>query len=83
MKYKCNTSLDGYYCVCVWCTEGLSSLFEAAGYQVAQCHYVSRQTVNVKEDLCVERTFVQGKFVKTGTLTSPLLTQQCHSVTDS
>ena len=30
----------------------------------SQCEYIQRETINKKEDLCVPRIFVQGKFVK-------------------
>ncbi|XP_013415407.1 methyltransferase-like protein 6 [Lingula anatina] len=45
-------------------TDYLSDLFARAGYQIDNCDYVTRETVNKKEGLCVPRIFVQGKFIK-------------------
>lgn len=39
-------------------------LFECSGYEVVDCEYVHRQTVNRGEGLCVPRTFLQGRFTK-------------------
>lgn len=45
-------------------TEILTKLVTEAGFTVAECDYVQRETVNKKEGLSVPRIFVQGKFVK-------------------
>ena len=42
----------------------LAGLFEEAGFVVSSNDYISRQTVNKKEGLCVPRVFVQAKFTK-------------------
>jgi methyltransferase-like protein 6 len=42
----------------------LSALAEAAGFAVRKLEYVHRKTVNKKEELDVDRIFVQGVFVK-------------------
>ena len=42
----------------------LSGLFNEAGFSVASCHYVSRQTINKKEGVNARRNFIQGKFLK-------------------
>lgn len=44
--------------------EYLEELFVGAGYEVVSNEYVCRETVNKKEDICVPRIFVQGKFKK-------------------
>lgn len=44
--------------------EILQNLAERAGLTVNSIHYVHRQTVNKKQDLCVPRIFVQAKFTK-------------------
>jgi len=44
--------------------EEVISLFENVGFSPLSCDFVHRRTVNVKEGINVERTFVQGKFVK-------------------
>ncbi|XP_064614208.1 tRNA N(3)-methylcytidine methyltransferase METTL6-like [Liolophura sinensis] len=46
-------------------TEILHSMTQSAGFQTVTLDYVQRETVNKKEDLCVPRIFVQGKFQKT------------------
>ena len=48
----------------VFFSECLTKLFTDAGYDVINCHYVQRRTVNKKEGIDVPRIFVQGKFVK-------------------
>lgn len=45
-------------------SEILTKLVTEAGFTVAECDYVQRETVNKKEGLSVPRIFVQGKFVK-------------------
>lgn len=44
--------------------EHLSKLFAHSGYIVESSSYVTRETVNKKEGICVPRVFVQGKFRK-------------------
>ncbi|XP_064023315.1 tRNA N(3)-methylcytidine methyltransferase METTL6 [Pogoniulus pusillus] len=44
--------------------EFLSQLFRAEGYEQVANDYVQRETVNRKEQLCVPRVFLQGKFQK-------------------
>ncbi|ODN01010.1 Methyltransferase-like protein 6 [Orchesella cincta] len=44
--------------------EEVISLFENVGLAPLSCDFVHRRTVNVKEGINVERTFVQGKFIK-------------------
>lgn len=45
-------------------TEKLDELFTSAGFRVAKSEYVFRRTVNRKEEIDVQRVFVQGKYVK-------------------
>ena len=45
-------------------SELLRKLFEDTGFIVTSNDYISRQTVNKKEGLCVPRVFVQAKFTK-------------------
>lgn len=47
-------------------SEKVLELAERCGFDrsQSQCEYVQRETVNKKEDLCVPRIFVQGKFLK-------------------
>ncbi|XP_077576671.1 tRNA N(3)-cytidine methyltransferase METTL6 [Stigmatopora nigra] len=42
----------------------LAALFWEAGFQCVANEYVRRETLNKKEGLCVERIFLQSKFVK-------------------
>lgn len=42
----------------------LGSLFCEAGFTIASCHYVARQTINKKEGVNARRNFIQGKFLK-------------------
>ncbi|XP_076380457.1 tRNA N(3)-cytidine methyltransferase METTL6 [Megalopta genalis] len=44
--------------------EEVVDLFESIGFKTLTCDYVKRRTVNVKENIDVERIFVQGKFEK-------------------
>lgn len=44
--------------------EEICRLFKAADFEVMSCEYVFRRTVNKKEDIDVQRIFVQGKFRK-------------------
>lgn len=44
--------------------EELSNLVTRAGFEVAECHYVHRRTINKKENVDEPRVFVQGKFTK-------------------
>lgn len=39
-------------------------LFEGVGFRAQQNSYVHRQTINVKENVDVKRTFVQGIYQK-------------------
>jgi len=45
-------------------TEKLDELFTAAGYRVAASEYIYRRTVNRKEEINVQRVFIQGRYVK-------------------
>ena len=45
-------------------TEKLAEICSAAGYEIAENRYVTKQTVNHKEALCVPRIFIQGRFIK-------------------
>ena len=42
----------------------MTELVTSVGFEVCNCEYVHRRTVNKKEGLSVPRIFVQGKFVK-------------------
>ncbi|XP_077454289.1 tRNA N(3)-cytidine methyltransferase METTL6 isoform X2 [Stigmatopora argus] len=42
----------------------LAALFSEAGFHCVSNEYVRRETVNKKEGLCVDRVFLQSKFVK-------------------
>ena len=44
--------------------EKLRGLFVDAGLLEVSCDYVLRETVNVKEAICVPRVFVQAKYCK-------------------
>lgn len=44
--------------------EGVSQLFEKSGFEVVTSDYVYRRTINKKEEIDVQRIFVQGKFRK-------------------
>ncbi|GAU96772.1 hypothetical protein RvY_08164 [Ramazzottius varieornatus] len=52
---------DGTYTY-YFTTEELCELFTSNGFEVDSCVYIHRQTVNKKEDLNVERIFIQGRF---------------------
>ncbi|XP_076659718.1 tRNA N(3)-cytidine methyltransferase METTL6 [Halictus rubicundus] len=45
-------------------TKEVVELFESVGFNTLTCDYVKRRTINVKENIDVERIFVQGKFEK-------------------
>jgi len=45
-------------------TEKLDELFTSAGYRVATSEYIFRRTVNRKEEINVQRVFIQGRYVK-------------------
>ncbi|XP_037035952.1 tRNA N(3)-methylcytidine methyltransferase METTL6 [Bradysia coprophila] len=47
----------------------LSQLVKSVGFDVNECGYVHRRTVNVKEKIDTPRIFIQGKFVKPATVT--------------
>jgi len=42
----------------------LAELVTEAGFEIIENRYIRKETVNRKEDLCVPRVFVQGRFVK-------------------
>lgn len=42
----------------------MEKLASESGLEILQLDYVNRQTVNIKEDLSVQRIFLQGKFLK-------------------
>ena len=44
--------------------EFLQTLFEQNHFDTDDLTYVFKETVNVKEEICVPRVFVQGKFRK-------------------
>lgn len=44
--------------------EETKSMFEGAGFEIVQNNYIERRTINKKEDLNVQRWFLQGKFRK-------------------
>lgn len=44
--------------------EYLCELATEAGYQIVMNSYVKRETVNYKENICVPRIYIQGKFLK-------------------
>ena len=44
--------------------ESLEKLFEEAGFETVRQEYVNRMTTNVKENISVERTFLQATFRK-------------------
>lgn len=44
--------------------EYLEKLMTEAGFQIIVNKYVSRETVNYKESICVPRVYIQGKFLK-------------------
>jgi len=45
-------------------TEKLDDLFTSAGYRVATSEYIFRRTVNHKEEINVQRVFIQGRYVR-------------------
>ncbi|CAB4009878.1 Hypothetical predicted protein [Paramuricea clavata] len=53
-------------------TEYLTKLFSDASYDVINCQYVQRRTINKKEGIDVPRMFVQGKFMKRTSITEQL-----------
>lgn len=44
--------------------EYLKALVEKTNFHVDELTYVFKETVNFKEEICVPRVFVQGKFTK-------------------
>ena len=52
-------------------TERLAELAESSGFQVVENTYVQRQTVNLKEGVCVPRVFLQAKLRKPIQLVTP------------
>ncbi len=47
-----------------WFSEKVVELFRLAGFHTTSNEYITRETVNKKEGLCVPRIFVQSKFQK-------------------
>lgn len=43
-------------------TDELREIFEDCGFQTIKCDYVFRKTENFKEEICIERTFIEGIF---------------------
>ena len=46
------------------CPEVLSEMMTEAGFTIQERKYVQKETVNYKEDICVPRIFIQGRFSK-------------------
>lgn len=44
--------------------EKLAELARDAGYDIKEIKFVHRETVNIKEDICVPRIFIQAKLAK-------------------
>ena len=66
--------------------EKLAEICSAAGFEIAENRYITKQTVNHKEALCVPRIFIQGRFIKprphvqTGSQnSSPVLPSEAHA----
>jgi len=53
-----------HLCVTAHATDKLAELFTMAGYQVIENKFIHKETTNIKEELCVPRVFVQGKYCK-------------------
>ncbi|KAG0006991.1 hypothetical protein BGZ65_000381 [Modicella reniformis] len=45
-------------------TEQIRDLFEKEGFTTAECEYVHRETINRAMDICIDRRFLQAKFIK-------------------
>lgn len=45
-------------------TDETKSLFESAGFEVLQNNFIERRTINKKENINVQRWFLQGKYRK-------------------
>jgi methyltransferase-like protein 6 len=45
-------------------TEYLKTLLIENHFHIDELSYIFKETVNIKEDICVPRVFVQGKFKK-------------------
>ncbi len=44
--------------------EYLTNLLNQSQFNINELSYVLKETVNIKEDICVPRVFIQGKFQK-------------------
>jgi methyltransferase-like protein 6 len=44
--------------------EYLTNLLNQSQFNIDELSYVLKETVNIKEDICVPRVFIQGKFQK-------------------
>jgi methyltransferase-like protein 6 len=44
--------------------EYLTNLLNQSQFNIDELSYVLKETVNIKEDICVPRVFIQGKFKK-------------------
>ncbi len=44
--------------------EYLTNLLNQCQFNIDELSYVLKETVNIKEDICVPRVFIQGKFKK-------------------
>lgn len=42
----------------------MNKLAQESDLEVIQLNYIQRETINIKENLCVPRIFLQGKFRK-------------------
>lgn len=45
-------------------TDETKSLFESAGFEVLQNNFIERRTINKKENINIQRCFLQGKYRK-------------------
>jgi hypothetical protein len=61
-----------WYIFILFFSEYLAKLFSDASYDVINCQYVQRRTINKKEGIDVPRIFVQGKFMKRTSTTKQL-----------
>ncbi|KAI5706004.1 methyltransferase-like protein 6 isoform X2 [Diaphorina citri] len=44
--------------------EVVSAIFSQGGFEIIECNYITRKTINVKENINVDRTFLQAKLKK-------------------
>ena len=49
-------------------TDFMRTLLEQCQFDVDELAYVFKETVNIKEEICVPRVFLQGKFRKRSTM---------------